>query len=145
MIVARLVSCHNHLPQGAPTSPCIGRLVLNQFAVELDSMLKGIHSNSAFSIYVDDITISGHEGIKRIIPTVEKMLFRHGYKIRKGKTQVMHRSDEQISLNIRLNNRIEATSIFLAEIEELEKRLPPWNPKILGKKAYVKYLLKPLS
>jgi RNA-directed DNA polymerase len=145
MIVARLVSCHNHLPQGAPTSPCIGRLVLNQFAVELDSMLKGIHSNSAFSIYVDDITISGPEGIKRIIPTVEKMLFRHGYKIRKGKTQVMHRSDEQISLNIRLNNRIEATSIFLAEIEELEKRLPPWNPKILGKKAYVKYLLKPLS
>ena len=145
IILARLVTSHNHLPQGAPTSPFIGRMVLNPFAHELDNMLKGIHSNATFSIYVDDITLSGPDGIKRIIPTVEKILSRHGYKIKKEKTQIMHRCNEQVSLNIRLNKRIEATSKYLAEIEELEKRLPPWDPKILGKKAYVKYLLRPIS
>jgi len=145
IILARLVTCRNHLPQGAPTSPCVGRIVLNQFAFELNKMLRGIHINAAFSIYVDDITISGPEGIKRIIPTVEKMLFRHGYKINKEKTQIMHKSDEQISLNIRLNKRIEATCKYLSEIEELEKRLPPWDQEIIGKKAYIKYLSKPIS
>jgi len=145
IILSRLVTCGNHLPQGAPTSPAMGRIVLNQFAFELDKMLNDIHLNAAFSIYVDDLTISGPEGIKRIIPTVERMLFRHGYKIRKEKTKIMNKYDEQVSLNIRLNKRIEATSKFLAEIEELEIRLPPWDPKILGKKAYVKYLMKPVS
>jgi RNA-directed DNA polymerase len=144
IILARLVTSHNHLPQGAPTSPCIGRLVLNPFAYELDKMLKGIHPSSAFSIYFDDITISGPEGIKRIIPIVDKMLIRHGYELKKEKTQIMKKCDEQVSLNIRLNKKIEATNKFQAQIEELEKQLPPWNPKLLGKKAYVRYLSRPL-
>jgi RNA-directed DNA polymerase len=144
-ILARLVTSHNHLPQGAPTSPSVGRMALNPFAYELNNMLIGIHSNAAFSIYVDDIIISGPEGIARIIPTVERMLSRHGHKINRAKTQIMQKYKEQAALNIRLNKRIEATSKFRAEIEDLEKHLPPWNPKLIGKKAYVKYLQRPIS
>lgn len=143
-ILTRLVTFHNHLPQGAPTSPCIGRMVLNPFAFELNKMMKRIHPNATFSIYVDDITLSGPEGIKRIIPTICKVLGRHGFNIKKEKTQIMYRNNEQVSLNIRLNERIEATKKYLAEIEELEKHLAPWDPRLLSRKAYVKYLSKPI-
>ncbi len=144
-LLADLITYHNHVPQGAPTSACIGRIVLNNFAFELDQMLKGISPIAAFSIYVDDIIISGPEGLKRIIPIMAKMLGRYGFKINREKMEIMRKNNEQVSLNIRLNKRIEATSKFLAEIDELEKRLPPWSPKLSGKKSYVRYLRKPMN
>lgn len=141
-ILSRLVTHKNHLPQGAPTSPCIGRLVLQQFADEFEKLLKKI-PKSSFSIYVDDITISGPAKIKRIQNTVGKMLNRHGFEINKNKTKIMNRDEEQVSLNIKLNKRIEATEKFLKEIKELEKRVPSSNPVLQGKKSYVKYLMRP--
>lgn len=143
-ILADLVTYHNHVPQGAPTSTSIGRIVLSPFAFKLDKILKEISPKTALSIYVDDITISGPRGLKRMIPTIAKMLRRYSYQINRDKTQIMCERDEQISLNIRLNKRIEATTRFLAEIEELEKQLPPWSPKLLGKKSYIRYLQKPI-
>jgi len=139
-LLTRLVSHSQHLPQGAPTSPCIGRLVLHRFATELTNLLKGVHAKCAVSIYVDDITISGPEGIQKLIPVIYKMLERHGFQAKKEKTQVMAHDDEQVSLNIRLNRRIEARTEYLKEIDELARRLPPTNLSLKGKKAYVKWL-----
>lgn len=141
-ILTRLVTHKNHIPQGAPTSPCIGRLVLQQFAEELEKLLKKI-PKSSFSIYVDDITISGSKKIKGFQNTICKMLNRHGFETNKNKTKIMNRDEEQVSLNIKLNNRIESTEKFLKEIEELEKEVPSSNPVLQGKKSYVKYLMRP--
>lgn len=141
-ILTRLVTRKNHLPQGAPTSPYVGRLVLQKFAEELEKLLGKI-PKSSFSIYVDDITISGPKGIKRIQNTISKILKHHGFGINENKTKVMNRDDEQVSLNICLNNRIEATKKFLKEIEKLAKKVPASDSTLQGKKSYVKYLMKP--
>jgi len=116
-ILTRLVTHKNHLPQGAPTSPCIGRLVLQQFAEELEKLLKKI-PKSSFSIYVDDITISGPKKIKGIQNTIGKMLNRYGFEINKNKTKIMNRDEEQVSLSIKLNNRIEAAERFLKKLKK---------------------------
>lgn len=140
-LLTRLVTYKNHLPQGAPTSPCLGRMVLQPFAEQLENLLLSIPKTS-FSIYFDDITISGPKGIKSIKNTIANILKRHGYEINKSKIFVMNRKMEQVSLNIKLNNRIEATEKFLQEIEELSKKLPPSHPSLKGKKAFEKFLLK---
>jgi RNA-directed DNA polymerase len=141
-MLTRLVSHKRHLPQGAPTSPCIGRLALCRFAHELETLLRSVDHRCAFSIYVDDITLSGPNGIERLPNTIYRMLQRHGFKPNIAKTQVMSSDGEQESLNIRLNRRIEATTQFLREIEEIAKKVPPNNPSLRGKRGYVHYLRK---
>ena len=140
-IITRLTTYKRHLPQGAPTSSCISRLMLRKFAIALDIFLKRI-PYSAFSIWADDITISGPVNIKHAKSMVRKILSRHGYNIKKSKTYVMGQKVEQISLNIRLNEGIEAPSKFLDEIRELEKQLPSQDKSLFGKKSWVKYLKK---
>jgi len=140
-ILTRLVTYKNHLPQGAPTSSCIGRIILKPFAEQLERLLIRI-PKSSFSVYVDDIIISGPDGLKRIKNTIFKILKRHGFEINKSKIYIMNRKGEQISLNIKLNNGIEATKKFLREIEELSTQLPPSNPTLKGKKAFVEFLLR---
>jgi len=140
-LLTRLVSHKNHLPQGAPTSPCIGRIVLHPVAEQIEGYLSNI-SRSDFSIYVDDITLSGPKGIEKVKEHIYKILNRHKYEINKSKTYVMKREADQVSLNIKLNNGIEATEKMLEEIEKLEFVLPMNHPTLLGKKSFVKFLMK---
>jgi len=141
-VLTRLTTYKNHLPHGSPTSPCIGRLILNPLALNLEKMLNRIHPNAIFSIYVDDITISGPDGLKKSIPTIYKMIERFGFEVNKNKTKIMDQQKEQISLNIRLNKRIEPTTKFLKEVENLEEKLPSSHPTIIGKKAWIKFLFR---
>jgi len=141
-ILITLTTYKKHLPHGSPTSPCIGRLILNPFALNLEKMFNRIHPNAFFSIYVDDITISGPEGLKNSIPTIYKMINRFEFEANKDKTNIMERDKEQISLNIRLNKRIEPTTKFLKEVEELKESLPSLHPTLIGKKAFIKFLFR---
>lgn len=141
-LLTKLVSRNNHLPQGAPTSPCIGRIVLHPFAQEVGKLFINIPMSS-FSIYFDDITISGPKDIKGFRNTINEMLKRYGYMVNKNKTKVMNRNQDQISLGIRLNDRIEARKEFMREIEELEKKVSPADLKLQGKKSYVEFLRRP--
>ena len=136
--LTRLVTHANHLPQGAPTSPAIGRLVLQPFAGELESVLKNI-PRAATSIYVDDVILSGPVGIKRFLPMIRKMLARHGLETNR-KTKFMYRSQEQTCLNIRVNDGIAPPTSYLKHIDELALLLPQSDPRLKGKLAYVRSL-----
>jgi len=141
-ILTRLTTYKRHLPHGAPTSPCIARLILNPLAINLEKMLKKIHPKAIFSIYVDDITISGPIGLRKSIPTIYHMINRFGFTVNKEKTNVMKQDEEQVSLNIRLNRRIEPTTEFLKEVEELEERVNSKDLRLKGKKAFIKFLFR---
>jgi retron-type reverse transcriptase len=139
-LLTRLVTYKHHLPQGAPTSPCLARLVLEDLASELNSLLKRIHSRASASIYVDDVTISGPSGIRRILPTATKLITRHGFSLKSQKTRVMPRTEEQESLGIRLNDGIAPTARMLRDIQDLARKVSFDDPQLRGKLAYVNYL-----
>ncbi|MEW6455827.1 MAG: reverse transcriptase family protein [Acidobacteriota bacterium] len=139
-ILTRLLTYKNHLPQGAPTSPAIGRLVLFPFAEELDNLLNKI-PKSSFSIYVDDIILSGPKGVKGFLSTIRKMLAHYGFKINK-KTKIMYRSEEQVCLNIRVNDGFAPPTNYLNELKKLAEIVPPSNPTLKGKISYINYLRK---
>lgn len=138
--LTRLVTHNNHLPQGAPTSPAIGRLVLRPFAEELEKILCNIRKAS-FSVYVDDIILSGPRGIKGFLSTIRKILARHGFKLN-NRTKVMYKNEEQVCLNIRVNDGISPPRAYVEEIKELAKIVPTSDPRLRGKKAYVDFLKK---
>ena len=137
-MLTRLVTHSNHLPQGSPTSPAIGRFVLQPFAEEFENILSKI-PRAAFSVYVDDIILSGPETIKGFLSTIRKILFRYGLEIN-DKTKLMYRHEEQICLNIRVNNGIAPPTSYINELRELSKIFPLSHPKLKGKYSYVAYL-----
>lgn len=141
-IITRLCTYKRHLPLGAPTSPCIGRLVLNPFAINLDKMLTQIHPNAIFSVYVDDIIVSGPRNLRNSISTIYKILDRFGFKANEDKTKVMNKNDEQVALNICLNNRIEPTANYLKEVENMAKTVDASDPALRGKRAFIEYLFR---
>jgi RNA-directed DNA polymerase len=140
--LVRLTTYKNHLPHGSPTSPCIARLILNPLATNLERLLKSIHPDAMFSIYVDDITISGPEGIVRAIPTIKGIVKRLGFVINHKKLRVMRQNQEQESLSIRLNNRIEPTSSYLRRLEATKEHFPSNHPKVRGMKAFMDFLFR---
>ncbi len=140
-LLTRLITYKNHLPQGAPTSSCISRIVLHPIAIEIERYLSNIPF-ADFSIYADDITISGPHGIKRIKNSIQKLINRYKYEINKSKVYVMNCLQDQISLSLKLNHGIEVNDKMLREIERLEIQLPPNHPALVGKKGWVKFLTK---
>ncbi|MGB7294172.1 MAG: reverse transcriptase family protein [Candidatus Aminicenantales bacterium] len=139
-ILTRLVTHHNRLPQGAPTSPAIGRLILQPIAEELDNILKNIRKFS-LSIYVDDIILSGPIGIKGFLSTIRRMLLRHGFRLNE-KTKIMYRNEEQVCLNIRVNDGIAPPTLYIEKVRELANIIPKSDPRLKGKMAYIEYLKK---
>jgi RNA-directed DNA polymerase len=139
-VTTRLVTRKNHLPQGAPTSPCIGRLILDPVARELEKLLTQTHTSCAASIWVDDLTVSGPEGISRLKKTITRIFERYGFEIHPQKINVMFRSDDQVSLGIKLNDGTAPTKQYLAKIEELAKQVPAIDAKLKAKRVYAEGL-----
>jgi len=139
-IITDLTSYHGHLPQGAPTSPALARIVLSPTAERIDCFIRRISHICRCSIYVDDIIISGTPGLKRALNTIRRILRDHKLFIRTDKTRIMRRDSDQFSLNARLNDRIDATTEYLQEIEALSARVGSNDSHLRGKKAFVKFL-----
>jgi RNA-directed DNA polymerase len=141
-VLTRLVTHEKRLPQGAPTSPCIGRIIITSFAEDLEKVINN-YAAASFSIYFDDITISGPNQITKIIDDAYPLLEKHGFEAKKSKTHIMDREKEQISLSIKLNERIEATDKFRREIEELMNKVPASDPVLKGKIGWRSFLERP--
>jgi RNA-directed DNA polymerase len=140
--LVRLTTYKNHLPHGAPSSPCLARLILNPLAENLERLLRSIHPDATFSVYVDDITLSGPEGITRAITTIKGLIQRLGFTINSQKIKVMRQDQEQESLNIRLNKRIEPTSSYLRKVEATRGQYPSSHPRIKGMQAFIEFLFR---
>jgi retron-type reverse transcriptase len=56
-LLTRLVTHKKRLPQGAPTSSAIARIVLFNVCKELEALLETISPHAQATIYVDDVTI----------------------------------------------------------------------------------------
>jgi RNA-directed DNA polymerase len=140
--LVRLTTYKNHLPHGSPTSPCLARLILNPLAANLERLLISIHPDAAFSIYVDDITLSGPEGIVRAIPTITGLVQKYGFSLNSKKIRVMRQDQEQSSLSIRLNNRIEPTSSYLRKLEATKEQYSSSHPRIKGMQAFIEFLFR---
>lgn len=88
LTLTKLTTLHKNLPQGAPTSPYLASLVLNNLDNRLMTLCK--KNRLIYTRYFDDISISGGEKAHSILDTVIKIVGSEGYEI--------HTSGEKIQL-----------------------------------------------
>lgn len=136
-ILARLMTHKNHVPHGAPTSPCITRIVLHPVAEHIDRLLRSIGHESDASIYVDDLTLSGPNGLNRLQKTIDGIFERYGFSIHPNKIQIMSRDKEQVSLGIKLNHGIDIPSHYIVKYREKLRQVGPSDPRVKGMRSYI--------
>jgi RNA-directed DNA polymerase len=70
----------NHLPQGYNTSPILSMLINKKMFNEINNFC--INHNYLFTVYVDDIAISGSNAIRKKHQNIIKnIIYKYGYKI----------------------------------------------------------------
>jgi RNA-directed DNA polymerase len=82
-VLTRLITFQGKLPQGTPTSPMAANLVAGYGGCScLDGRLEGLCQGhkSKHGKWIDDITISGPLHLKKLKPTVEKIIEQSGFK-----------------------------------------------------------------
>jgi hypothetical protein len=92
------------LPTGAPTSPALGNLVLDQ--VDRAVQAACVRHDITYTRYADDLTFSGTGETKRIIPFVIKCLADLGLQIDPKKLNLYRRGRRQIVTGLVVNDRV---------------------------------------
>ncbi len=106
LLLARLSTFRNTLPQGAPSSPAIANLICHR----LDRRLAGFARSKGlnYSRYCDDITISGASYITdSLLAFLKNILEEEGFKINESKTRVQGKRSCQtvtgLTVNVKVN------------------------------------------
>lgn len=138
-VMTRLMTCNNHLPQGAPTSTRMAMLVLEPAAAEIERLIASIPKTD-LSVWVDDATLSGPIGMTRLIPTIVRIFNRYKFTVHPDKLKVMFQSQEQVSLGIKLNNGIEISTSFMEKYKKEGLPLPENNPRRKGMESHIRHI-----
>jgi RNA-directed DNA polymerase len=93
-----------HLPQGAPTSPAIANLSM----AGVDIRLQGLAARHGFDYtrYVDDLTISGPDFVKRVRGLVRRIVEEEGFTVNPEKIFTMHSGMRQVVTKIVVNKKL---------------------------------------
>ena len=142
-LLTRLVTRKKRLPQGAPTSSAIARIVLFDLCEELQALLKKVCLHSRVTIYVDDVTISGPVGLKRLIPTIVSMFRRYGYHLNETKIKLMPSHEEQVVLGLSVNGQLKPSSEFQRTLDVERVKRNPRDPKLKGLESYSRFITQP--
>lgn len=125
---ARLCTTEGGLPQGAPTSPVLARMIFEPAFIDLKRALKAMHSDCAVTIWVDDLNISGPMGIKRSMRTIGKILQRHGFKLNPSKTKIQTTRGQQSGLGLNVGNYLTPDDATMTRYKVCRQHTP-WNLK----------------
>lgn len=86
--LATLCTYDNHLPQGAPTSPCLSNLIAKVMDEDIEAYCE--QNGFVYSRYADDITISSKNDVKPDKNVINVIVRKHGFRVNHDKTKLRH-------------------------------------------------------
>ena len=99
------LSCYREsLPQGAPTSPTISNLIMNDFDKKLNKVCE--MKNISYTRYADDLTFSGDASSISILPFVKDLLSSKGYMLDPKKTNIFRKGRRQVVTGLVVNEQV---------------------------------------
>jgi len=104
-LLSKLCCCDEILPQGAPTSPYLSNIYLQNFDVFISNYC--INEDIRYTRYADDLTFSGDFEEEQVIKIVTNELKKIGLRLNKSKVKVMGRNDRQIVTGIVVNKIVQ--------------------------------------
>lgn len=102
--LTKLCTADNHLPQGYNTSPRIAVLVIQPATDRIWRLCKG--NGITFTVYIDDLTMSGNRDLSPFKKTIEKIINDYGLKIKSEKTKLLSQNQQQKVTGIVVNKKI---------------------------------------
>jgi len=108
---------HNHLPQGAPTSPMLSNLIFEKADSEIWKYCKG--KKLCYTRYADDLTFSGDiMSIGNVYAYVRTQLDGMQMKINRKKTSVMGRGTQQNVTGVVVNEKLQVPRTYRDKIRQ---------------------------
>lgn len=102
-LLTKLTTYKKCLPQGAPTSPYLASLILNNLDNRINKLCK--KNRLTYTRYFDDISISGTERAFKVLKTISEIVKSEGYKLHEvGDKISMYKSgDEKLITGITIS------------------------------------------
>ena len=103
--LAHLCCLHHRLPQGAPTSPYLSNIRLNNLDKEISLYTKA--KSIRYTRYADDLTFSGDFNPHLLISDISKLIYQDGFSINPQKTRVARSNARQEVTGIVVNSHMQ--------------------------------------
>lgn len=106
MMLSGICCLEGRVPQGAPTSPALGNLVLRNLDKELTHLSK--QNGLKYSRYADDLTFSSSNWIDaKILKKISALVYRSGFEINSSKTRFSGPQDCLEVTGVVINDKIQ--------------------------------------
>lgn len=141
VLLAKLCTFKDFLPQGAPTSPMLSNMIFSRLDESI--ALYCLHRNYTYTRYADDLTFSGSDiKVKLLLRYVEGMLGRRGFELNEKKTKVMGRASAQYVTGCTVNHKTNAPRKYRERIRQevyhlRTKGLAEHFNKVKGRPLYI--------
>lgn len=116
VLLIKLCTYDDYLPQGAPTSPMLSNLAMKSFDEYIGEYCK--NKNISYTRYCDDLTFSGEFNAKMLKNKVEAFLNTLGFNLNDKKTQVLYNHSRQIVTGIVVNNKLNAPKNYRKKLRQ---------------------------
>ena len=116
VLILKLCTYDDYLPQGAPTSPMLSNLVLKHFDNYIGKYCSDLNIN--YTRYADDLTFSGDFNYKLLINKVRAYLENMGFNLNMKKTKVIKNYEKQIVTGIVVNKKINISKNYKDKIRQ---------------------------
>lgn len=107
-------NANNVLPQGSPASPALSNLVALKLDKRLSALAKSL--NSDYSRYADDITFSGAQSLRNVVPLVKRIIEDEGFTTNENKVRLQYAYQRQEVTGLIVNKKLTVSNKLLQEI-----------------------------
>lgn len=102
IFLASLCTCHNALPQGAPTSPMLSNMAFKTYDEAIFSYCR--ENKILYTRYADDMSMSGDFDIDELVKFICCLFKNSPFRINWSKFKVYNKSSRQLVTNIVVND-----------------------------------------
>ena len=116
ILLTFLCTYKDALPQGAPTSPAISNIIMQEFDDIVGAWCE--ERNIAYTRYCDDMTFSGDFDSKPVISLARKELQKMGLYLNEKKTTIVRKGQKQLVTSLIVNEKISVSSDYKKRIRQ---------------------------
>ena len=116
MLLTKLCTYKDYLPQGAPTSSYISNLVMKEFDEAIGTFCE--EKNISYTRYSDDMTFSGNFLVNDVIKKVKQELQKLNLKLNNNKIHRIRKSANQNITGLTVNEKIQVNKKYRSKIRQ---------------------------
>jgi len=116
VLLIKLCTYDDYLPQGAPTSPMLSNIVLKNFDNYIGYYCT--KENISYSRYCDDLTFSGDFNSKKLKNKVKCFLETLGFNLNEAKTKVIKKEQRQTVTGLVVNKKVNVPISYRKKIRQ---------------------------